>query len=122
MFTKESFQGLSVPAFFLTGTNDKSPRNGKSPQWREEAYKLSPPGDKFFLSIDGAYHGFGGITGKQRWSGAGPDNADEVRIVKIASLAFFEAFVRDVESAKKYLDSAAPSKAGEKTKVRYERK
>jgi len=122
LFTEQSFKGLAVPAFFLTGTNDKSPRNGQSPQWREEAYKLSPPGDKFLLSIDGAYHGFGGITGKARWSGSGPDNADEVRIVKIATLAFFEAFVRDIESAKTYLTSDAPSKAGEKTKIRYERK
>jgi len=45
-----------------------------------------------------------------------------VRIVKIATLAFFEAFVRDIESAKTYLTSDAPSKAGEKTKIRYERK
>ncbi len=122
LFTEKSFQSLEVPAFFLTGTKDVSPRNGHTPEWREQAFKLSPKGDKYFVSIDGAHHGFGGITGKARWAGSGPDNADEVRIVKIATLAFFEAFVRDVESAKAYLNSDAPSNAGEKTKIRYERK
>jgi predicted dienelactone hydrolase len=116
----DSWKAFKTPAMVITGSNDKG-RNGEDPKWRLDPYALSPAGDKYLVWIEGAYHGFGGITGKKRWSGSGPDNADHVSIVKKASLAFWDAYVKEKKEAKALLESDAPFKS-EKSKVRFERK
>ncbi|HXG59238.1 MAG TPA: hypothetical protein VNL91_09465 [Thermoanaerobaculia bacterium] len=53
--TRESFAPLRIPAMFMTGTGDRL-ANGESPEARKEAFDLSAPGDKYFISIEGARH------------------------------------------------------------------
>lgn len=108
---EESYSGLTRPTLVITGTNDKSPRNGKDHLWRREVYDHSPAGDRFLLLVDEAYHGFGGITGARRFPGSGPANEDHVNYVKSASLALWDAFLKSDDDAKRWLQTGAYDKA-----------
>ena len=107
----ESWSGLTRPAMVITGTNDKSPRNGKNHLWRKEVYDHAPAGDRYLLMIDGAYHGFGGITGARRFPGSGPANADHVSYVQGASLAFWDFFLKEKAEARPWLRTNQFTKA-----------
>lgn len=54
--TNESFSTLKLPVFYLTGTEDKGIAESETPEWRQEAFKLSPDGDKWMIVIEGARH------------------------------------------------------------------
>ena len=121
LFRKGSWKGVRGPVLVITGSEDRSPlEKGKGPEWRLQAYKNLPPGDKHLVFVDGMHHGFGGISGVN-WSGAGPKNEDQVRITQQSVLAFFDAYVKGDEKAKKWLVSGA-LKTAYKLKVRYESK
>ena len=55
-FTNESWKDLRVPALFITGTRDQGTTEMETPEWRSEAFKLSPAGDKWLVTIEGARH------------------------------------------------------------------
>lgn len=55
--TTESFATLTVPAMFMTGTQDKGATESETPEWRSEAFKLSPAPDKYLVTIEGARQG-----------------------------------------------------------------
>lgn len=123
LFREESWKTFTVPAMLVTGSNDESPlEEGKGAAWRERAYALSPPGGKYLVFLEGAHHGFGGITGRAPWKRSGPADPDQVRVVKAASLAFLDAHLRGSEQARAFLASGALRDAGERTKVRFESK
>jgi predicted dienelactone hydrolase len=52
--TKESWTELKVPAMFMTGSLDKGATESETPEWRAEAFRLSPAGDKWLVSLMGA--------------------------------------------------------------------
>lgn len=54
--TRESFATLTVPALFMTGTLDRGISEAETPEWRREAYELSPAGDKYLVVLEGARH------------------------------------------------------------------
>lgn len=106
MITVDSFKAMAGPLLMITGDNDGTPIRGREHQsgkWRAEAFEHTAPGDKYLLWIDGAYHGFGGINGRGRYSGAGPAAPDHVNLVKTTALAMFDAYVKQDEAAKAYL-------------------
>jgi len=96
----ESWKSMTRPTLIITGTRDKSPRNGKSYAWRKEVFDNAPPGSCYLLMIDGAYHGFGGIAGKTRFPGSGPDDDDHVNYVRTTSLAFWDYYLKQKPAAK----------------------
>lgn len=98
-----SYEKITRPALVITGDNDTSPRTGQGYAWRKEAYDHMPAGQKYFLSVKDAYHGFGGISGDKRFSGSGPAAPDQVLVVKSTALAFFDAHLRDRSDAREYL-------------------
>ncbi|MFQ5708586.1 MAG: alpha/beta hydrolase family protein [bacterium] len=110
-FTRDSWHGLTRPTMVITGTNDTSPRNGKSYKWRTEVYRYAPAGDKYLVVINDAYHGFGGIAGPVRFKGSGPTNPQQVTYVKSASTAFWDAYLQNRVSAHLYLQGRALSRA-----------
>jgi predicted dienelactone hydrolase len=107
----ESWQSFHRPLMVLTGTNDTSVRTGKSYEWRLEAYELAASNRKYLAVINGAYHGFGGITGVN-WPGAGPADETHVRFVKSLSLAFWDACLSDNQAAADFLRAASVQNAG----------
>ena len=111
VFRADSWKTLTLPALVLTGSLDTSPITGQKPEWRLDPFRLAPPGDRYVVWIEGAHHGFGGISGS-RWRGAGPKNDDQVRVVQQVSLAFFDAFLRDDAKARRWLATGAIGKDG----------
>src|SRR4029453_14801 len=84
------------------GRADGPPRTGQPAEWRKKPYELSPPGDKFLVWIEGLDHGYGGITGVNVNPKNKP-NADHVRYTKMATLAFWDAYLKEDSEAKAYL-------------------
>lgn len=104
--TKDSWKNFDRPMMTITGTLDKG-RNGEDYKWRLDPYKYSPEKDKYLLVVDGAHHGLGGITGisGRRFSKAGPDDPEKLAYVKSATLAYWDAYLKDSKTARRYLKS-----------------
>lgn len=101
LFSKQSWQGLKRPTLFISGDNDSSP-TGEKPEWRLDPYRGCPPGEKYLLWVKGAHHNFGGISGLVRQA-TGPENPDQVEVVKAASLAFWDAYLKGDSAARKVI-------------------
>jgi predicted dienelactone hydrolase len=102
LFREDSWKDYPVPALVITGSLDTSPINDTKPEDRLAPFKLGPDGRMHLVWIEGAHHGFGGISGA-RFAGAGPKDEGQVWVVEQASLAFFDAFVKGDEAAAKWL-------------------
>lgn len=105
----DSWKGFKRPLLVISGTNDTTPSDDAAtkanPERRQDPYKLSPPGNKYLLWIQGANHNFGGITGRFDWQGAGSPNAQHLAWVQKTTLAFFDAYARSDNKQMKWLRS-----------------
>lgn len=62
--TAQSFTTLTLPTLFMTGTLDRGVSEAETPEWRRQAYELSPAGDKMLVVLEGARHAtFSGRVG-----------------------------------------------------------
>ncbi|HET7434783.1 MAG TPA: dienelactone hydrolase family protein [Thermoanaerobaculia bacterium] len=52
--TNESWANLTIPAMFMSGSRDTGANDSETPEWRRRAFELSPAGDKWYVSIEGA--------------------------------------------------------------------
>lgn len=99
--TNESWAGLTIPMMTITGTRDRG-AGGQTAEWKQEPYRLSPPGDKYLVVIDGANHfSFGGRLGARA---AGVTDA-----VNVLSTHFWDAHLKDSRAAREYLQSGRPA-------------
>ena len=105
LLDEDSWNSFTRPAMVITGSNDSSPISGKPYTWRLEVFEYMPPGDKYLVFIEDAYHGFGGITGNRIWAGSGPENPRHVEYVKSTTIAFWDAYLKNDERAFAYLNS-----------------
>ncbi|HYH05682.1 MAG TPA: hypothetical protein VEK11_01365 [Thermoanaerobaculia bacterium] len=55
--TRESWTELRVPAMFMSGGSDSGVAESETPEWRRQAFELSPAGDKWLVVMAGARHG-----------------------------------------------------------------
>lgn len=95
--TKSSWENLKLPMMTMTGSRDQG-AGGQGPDWKKEPFKFSLPGDKYLVFIEGANHvSFGGGLG-----GRGSSTTD---IVKAATLAFWDAYLKNDEKAKAAMKS-----------------
>lgn len=102
LMDEQSYATLRAPALFVTGSHDEVGANPPPYTWRLQPFLFAPPHDKYLLFIDGAYHNFGGISGRNfRWSGA-PD-PEQVAVIQRTTLAFFEAYLKNDLAALDYL-------------------
>jgi dienelactone hydrolase len=129
--TEKSWQALDRPLMVMTGSRDLG-LGGQSPRWRLDPYRYAPSPDKFSVFIQGAGHM--SFTGRLAEPGAAPLSVsgsgrlahpdDEVAIfkqVKIASLAFWDAYLKADAPAKLFLQSdALATDSG--VKLKFERK
>ncbi|NES31690.1 alpha/beta fold hydrolase [Micromonospora terminaliae] len=61
-FMSPSFSDMTTPALVIAGDRDDSPLSVRGPDWFTDPYHLSP-GPKSLLTLFGAEHSLGGITG-----------------------------------------------------------
>lgn len=104
MLTEKSWANFTRPLFVMSGSKDGPTRTGQPAEWRKKPYELSPPGDKYLVWIEGLDHGYGGITGVS-FSPRNKPNADHIRWTKIATLAFWDAHLKESADAKAWLRS-----------------
>lgn len=105
---EHSWDRMRTPVMSMTGTYDRG-AGGQEPSWRMQPFTFGPPGDKYHVFIEGAHHfSFGG----RLWSR--PDQKAIFDCVKIASTAFWDAYLKDDAEARQYLRSDALATFGEK--------
>jgi predicted dienelactone hydrolase len=92
--TAESWKQLTLPMMTITGSRDRG-AGGQGPEWKMEPYRLSPPGDKYLVFIEGANHvSFGGYRGVAN---------EFTPAVQQASVLFWDAYLKDDPAAIKAL-------------------
>ena len=102
---EHSWDTFTLPLLVITGTNDDCDRTGNTWQWRTEPYVYAPPGDSYLVVIEGAYHGYGGITREgDPGPKMGPSNEEHVLFVKTITLAFWDAYLKNDAVALAFFD------------------
>lgn len=112
--TQHSWDRLTRPMMTMTGSLDRG-AGGQGPDWKKEPFDFSPAGNKYHVLIDGANHfSFTGRLLEQRsagrWGAALDSGADQQAIfsyIKMASLAFWDAHLKQQKKARVYLHSYA---------------
>jgi predicted dienelactone hydrolase len=104
MLTDKSWDTVARPMLVMTGSADGPTRTGQPAEWRKQPFELSPPGDKFLVWVEGLDHGFGGIAGVN-FNPRNKPNEDHVRYTKMATLAFWDAYLKRSQDARAYLAS-----------------
>ncbi|MBN1845887.1 MAG: hypothetical protein JW810_09405 [Sedimentisphaerales bacterium] len=117
-FTQTSAISISRPLMLMTGSRDGGGRSEFTPQWRLSSFESLPPNDKYAIWIEGAGHMT--FAGDARRAAAGrlrpfarpdPRNLDQqeqfIRYIRIASTAFWDAYLKDDPLARGYLCSEA---------------
>jgi len=84
-----SWSALSIPMLSVTGSLDRG-AGGQGPEWKRQPFELSPSGDNYLVFIEGANH--------VSFGGARPGEITEA--VKASTLAFWDAYLKDVTAAK----------------------
>jgi hypothetical protein len=101
-----AFDGIRRPLLATGGTRDvgRVEIGELTPEeWRMQPFLLAPPGDKYSLITEGTDHYMGGlICNKDR--GNSPDY-EAVENVRSATTAFLDAYLRNDQAAKTYLDT-----------------
>jgi hypothetical protein len=98
---ERAFSEVRIPWLLMTGTKDDSPIGDTTPESRLEVFPALPPGDKFELVLkDGNHYAFtersdGGIKTER--------NPRHWNTILALSTAFWDAYLRDDEAAKRWL-------------------
>ena len=82
--TSASWARLDGPLLVVTGDEDPGPQ-GQPTSWRHAAFHLSPPGDKYLMTVPRAGHGVGGLAV------GGPRDLTALGLVLDVTRQFWEA-------------------------------
>jgi len=96
--TKESWRSFTTPMMTMTGSRDRGAQR-QGPEWKKEPFDFSPEGDKFHVDIEGAHHG--SFNGHMRT----PAQQKIFGYVQIATLAFWDAYLKEDPAAQAFLRS-----------------
>ncbi|MFW5697627.1 MAG: alpha/beta hydrolase family protein, partial [Fimbriimonadaceae bacterium] len=95
-----SWDSLKIPTMVVTGSLDFG-RNLQSIDWRIEPFERAASQEKYLLFIEGADHGFGGLTGED--GPMGVENPKHLEWVLESTLAFWKATLHDDAEAREFL-------------------
>jgi len=103
------FSEIKRPVMTMTGSNDTDPiRKTLTGKDRMQPFENMPPGDKYNLWIEGAFHWTFGDGRRNKI----PD-PEHHRYIKMASLAFWDAYLKGSGKAKMFLKSKSMRKISE---------
>ncbi len=108
---RNSWDELTRPMLYVTGTQDMFPVGQLKVDWRIEPYIFSPPGDKYLLFVDGMGHNL------KRCGWHYIEVPEAFEYIKIAMIAFWDTYLKNDEEAKGYLRSNKLEKFSEHTLV-----
>jgi len=114
---KQSLKPMRGPMLMVTGTKDEVTK-GQDATWRRGAYENTSARPLYFQLVDGATHGFGGISGVNRDAnrilpeklrnafGTGrEDKPEHLLLVQQSTTAFWDAYLKGVPGAVEFLSS-----------------
>lgn len=92
---------IDIPLFHMTGTKDNSPIKGFDYTKRLVVYEHSGHPEKYLQVLEGGDHMvYNGTRGKLDKN---PRRKKHEQIIKVSSLAFWDAYLKDNEKAKEWL-------------------
>lgn len=95
------YEGIRIPLMTMTGTDDASPLGEFSAESRQDIFKYATGSDQYLLVLqDGDHMVFNGSRGKL---GVNPKRDVHERIIKVLSLAFWEAYLNNDKAAAEWL-------------------
>jgi predicted dienelactone hydrolase len=99
----EGFAGIRVPVMVLTGTLDDSPAwlTPTKAADRRNAFDGLPPRDKFLVIFEGGDHMV--FAGQSRRRGDASADAFIHRQIRMATVAFWDAYLKDERTAREWL-------------------
>lgn len=111
---------IDMPLLHMTGTNDDSPVEKFGYEKRREVFDHAEGKNQHFFAIDGADHMvFNGSRGKL-------DNYDDIEtdkdIIKLISLAWWDAFLKGDKAAYDWLHTGGPETLWRDNKVQHRHK
>jgi hypothetical protein len=98
---QELYASINIPLFHMTGTGDDSPMEGFDYKKRLDVFNYSGRADKYLMVLEGGDHMvYNGTRGALEEN---PHREAHENIVKIASLAFWEAYLKGDAAALAWL-------------------
>lgn len=95
------YGGIAIPMLYMTGTEDISPLGGVTAAQREEPFEYAGADGQHLIVLEGGDHMvFAGSRGKLAEN---PLRERHEEIIKVASLAFWDAYLRDDQGAREWL-------------------
>lgn len=94
-----SFGDIRIPVMLMTGTEDDSPINSTKAADRPIPFLNMPAGGKYLITFEGGDHMV--FSPVQRLGH--PQDKTIIRLVKIMSLAFWDAYLKGDQQAEKWL-------------------
>lgn len=88
-FMNPDFTGMAAPALIVAGDKDQSALTVRGPEWFTDAYALSP-GRKSLLTLFGAEHSLGGISG-YNVTETTDESPERVALLQRLTLAFLRS-------------------------------
>ena len=96
----QKYQAIRIPCLHMTGTEDSSPIGDTSPADRRIPFDHMQGTDQYLLTFTGGDHMV--FSGRARRN-QNPQDEPMQHIIRAASLAFWDAYLRDDPSAKAWL-------------------
>ncbi len=112
MDEKSAFEKIVKPFFSITGDEDEIDMIRATAEERRIPYDNMPGGNKFLLILKGADHA--ALSGQKRWRDSDKDDTENIKLIKISILAFWDAYLKENKEAKKFLNSELVKFIGEK--------
>jgi predicted dienelactone hydrolase len=115
----QAFGGVKIPWLLLTGTRDTAPIGDADVASRLSVFPALPAGGKYELVLYNAEHS--AFTDRALPGDSQPRNPNHHRSILALTTAFWDAYLRDDQNARKWLDGEGAKKILEK-EDRWQRK
>ncbi|WP_426503480.1 alpha/beta hydrolase family protein [Dactylosporangium sp. McL0621] len=96
-FMSPDFEHMETPALIVAGDRDQSALSVRGPDWFTDAYHLSP-GPKHLLTLFGAEHSLGGISGYES-AETTDENPERVALIQRLTTAYLRGEPLDADGA-----------------------
>ncbi len=96
------FSKVSIPWLLMTGTEDNSPIGDQTAESRLQVFPALPVGQKYQVVFEGGTHAF--LGERMSVSAASGESSSHARATVALSTAFWDAYLKQDENAKKWLD------------------
>lgn len=114
-YLDSAFTDMTTPTLIVAGDADRSPLTVRGPDWFYDPYYLSP-GSKALVTLFGAEHMLGGISGYDVTETT-DENTDRVAFIQKATLAYLRQQLLDDEAAWSTVETNLSEESGSVGKI-----